>query len=280
MDFFRKWYIGLLIILIILLVGVVIGWILTTQSTLVPKEIVVVVTAIISGGAGYLVKFLLDREGLAFTHTNKLIEDKTLRLHDYIEKYYMPMLARARRLEIALKEANANKSPANIKIAFFRTIQWIGILKQWQTDIGGMVFFENLTSEKIILVLLNKIQTCFTAGPYMNIYDFFKMVEKADSNIPWATFENGLAEEQMKSIYENFEKWISDVNLCRRYLCCFSALVEWEVNNTQQPWYKENPPLPIFDANECDEIRNIVDAVETNKKKAKKYLSRIGVSQK
>lgn len=277
MDFTRRWY-GILIILVLAFVaGFFVSWAISG---------IIIISLLSAGGGlafggvlGFLFRVYLNERGLTLAHQHRIVEDKAGRLHEYIEQYYLPMYSRAERLQESLDTVKSNPSPEQVRLSFFRMVQWFGIIKKWIQEKGGTIFLEDLTAERLIKDLLNRTQQCFVQGGYLATIDLFRILEKANSNQTWSEFERELSAEPIKTIFHKYEQWIANANLqlCSSYLRFFYLLLGFEIDTTLRPWYKRIATKPVFKKTDQQEIRNLINGLKEEEKHKEKYLRKIGV---
>jgi hypothetical protein len=277
MAFVKRWYGILLVLLLVFVAGFLLGWAISG------KILVSLLSAsggvLVGGLVGFLLRLWLNERGLTLAHQHRIVEDKAGRLHEYIEQYYLPMCSRAERLQESLDTIKSNPSPEQVRLSFFRVVQWFGIIKKWIQEKGGTIFLEDLTAERVIKDLLNRTQQCFVQGGYVDTIDLFRILEKANSNQTWSEFEQELSAEPINTIFHKYEQWIANANLqlCSSYLRFFYLLLGFEIDTTLRPWYKRIATKSVFKKTEQQKIRKLVNGLKEEEKYKEKYLRKIGI---
>lgn len=147
---------------------------------------------VLAGATGWGLKVWWDSRQLKQAHRQRLVVLMTEKLHDYAEKYYMPLVGIARDLEMHLNHDDA-------QLSFYYLVRYISQYRKINTMMPG-TFLTNLVAEKVVDTLEIEIYQCLTS-PHLLSPCEYSIVESVNPDVTLATLVERLQDGDLASIY-------------------------------------------------------------------------------
>jgi len=232
---------------------------------------------------GWLGWWITGRFGLELSHQHRIIEEHTKAIQRYVEQYYVPYITLSREIERFLSLKGHIKTTER-KESFFRLAQWFYSRHKWSKDIGNIIVLKDSTAEKLLASLSGFQSKFFGAHKPIGIVERHTLMNilELDSQVRYFfnKFKDKLDEEPLGSIFQKYEKWLSDkpeISLLAEELRCFHTLFYFEINMCYKTWYGRKPVKPKVNFNLVKErLDKLQDGGNIRLNDKKKYLRKLG----
>ncbi len=217
---------------------------------------------------GFLVRWLFDQlsEHLAARreYRQKITELMIPKLHEYAEKYYVPVGSLASGAAARLRAMLA--SPANVSNdqlghMMFNLGRFFGKEVERSRAIGGF-FFQDLTGEALASALQSNLNAIWSSSQFVGTQQRVSLREEAEKAGSIAIFLHELDSNQ-GPLRDALRQWLKSEEapaLCDR-LEVYSKLLLSEVNWAYEYWYRQKHQ-PVFSAAQTTMLKNLLDKLE------------------
>lgn len=254
-------------------------------------DIIKIVSGLVAGlGLGW---WLTDKIGLEITHSHRVIEEHTKKLHEYVEQHYLRVIATIEELEKYLKgmleKVTSSDVPSDeeVEASLFFVARLTKQEEEWSRKVGGILLLRDRVGEAVVSRLVSRIDEQLFSSGILDRVDDAKIREQIDSSERLAKFKEKIEVGDLKTIAGKYKTNItSDANLLSSLvncLRCLYLLFDYEINVCYRAWYKKKPVEPSFQQAEWDVVEDILNELQKegkiNSKGNQKYKHKLKLIQ-
>ena len=232
--------------------------------------------------ATWLTYWLVGRRRITLAHRHRMTELMVEKLHQYTQKYYMPIINAAHALS---EDLDARIKKTQTTKDYYRSFYFLTkLLHSWYARtkmLGGYFLRDNTvgyvlqSEEGAIRKLIRKFVTPTDASILLK-----SMKSSHDDIIPFVDFRHVLTKPLLKQISVNYGNWLQqktkEVKELIHHLRCYYDLFLFEINTIYQAWSREKPSLKHPDLLR-QAIVQLPEAADFTTKHKTKLLKKLGL---
>lgn len=197
-----------------------------------------------------LTYWLVGKRRLTLAHRQRIIEHKSVKFHEYVMKYYMPVLSSIGNFLWRLNKVIEGEDTFELEgedayeLSFFFFAQYLStehiVGKKMKTT-----FVRDRVTEAVLLYLTDNIIELRSKGFTRN--ELSKIKKRIDPDELFTDFKFELLRNgELREIFEEkYKPWIRQMKKNTSFidfLDCYLDLFSFEINDIYtKSWYKENP---------------------------------------
>jgi hypothetical protein len=210
-----------------------------------PSITLLVSTLLYAGFAvlGWLSKLVYDRYLLDRAYSQRISEKMIERIHEYAERYYLPLASAAfnliSSLQAILSESNPRRREHFLQMAFVSLVNFLQVQLKMTRAVGGVIVLKDFDSEEQVVALRARAMSTLP-------FDNFELAMMGESDCGrLSDFRKATKEGDLSDYFGRFSNWSEDhskVETLIRLFQCHNLIMQRSLGMVYEPWYRSSPP--------------------------------------
>lgn len=206
------------------------------------------ITAVAGVLGTILTYWLVGKRRLTLAHRQRIVEDKSVKFHQYVISYYMPVISSIGnflwRVDKVMEGKKKIENEDAEDLSFFFFARYLSTEKTVYKNLKA-IFLRDRVTESILSYLRQNIVELRSKGFTRN--ELSKIQKSIDADELFTDYKFELLRDgELGEIFEKkYKPWVGQMKKNTSFidfLRCYGDLLQFEINEVyKKSWYKENP---------------------------------------